>query len=264
MNKLKDILIFIKGKFCCIKKFNIIIKLVLVIALIVIVVPFVIYKNTFDGKYSLYADDWGNFGGYYGGVVGPLLSLLSIILILITIRNQNEDSNTQIKNISLQRFEQSFNDNLIQRYSIVSTFKENSNDGFQVLKRDIYNIVEDYKKRHIDVISTIVIREKVLILNYIGLFNYIVVLAKSIETNVYENGEKEKYYTLLRYSLTESELVLLIIFKFNKNLSENYLDIIDKILGIYKDITLQNLANSENHSLYEAALMQEKIHIVLN
>ena len=169
----------------------------------------------------------------------------------------------QFQSMQLQRFEQSFNENLIQRYSIVSSFKENNTDGFQVLKNDIYKIIEDFKIRHNSVIDTILIREKVLILNYVGLFNYIIVLGKSIEINVNKENEKEKYYALLRYSLTESEMTLLIIFKYNKILSESYLDIIDKILGIYKDITLENLANSVSHSLYEAALMQEKIHIVL-
>ena len=54
------------------------IKVIIGIAIIAIIVPFTIYKNVFDGEYSLYSNDWGSFGGYYGGVVGPLLSLLSV------------------------------------------------------------------------------------------------------------------------------------------------------------------------------------------
>ena len=239
------------------------IKAIIGIAVIAIVVPFTIYKNVFNGGYSSYSSDWGNFGGYYGGVVGPLLSLISVILILITIKNQNLDSKIQFKNMQLQRFEQSFNENLVQRYSIVSSFNDNNSDGFQVLKNDVYHIIEDFRIRHNSVIDTILIREKVLILKYVGLFNYIIVLGKSIEISVNEESEKEKYYALLRYSLTESEMMLLLVFKYNKILSENYLDIIDKILGIYKDITIENLASSVSHSLYEAALMQEKINIVL-
>lgn len=34
--------------------------------------------------------DWSDFGGFYGGVVGPILSFISIILLVYTINQQSE------------------------------------------------------------------------------------------------------------------------------------------------------------------------------
>jgi len=64
---------------------------------------------------------------------------------------------------------------------------------------------------------------------------------------------EDHYFELLRYSLIESELLLLIIAKDIKELSVNYLDIISKILGEYNSISLSELAQSSTHSLFEVA-----------
>jgi uncharacterized membrane protein len=45
-----------------------------------------------DAAISNASNDWANFGSYYGGVTSSLLSFISIILIIITIQNQSEES----------------------------------------------------------------------------------------------------------------------------------------------------------------------------
>ncbi|ELB2889507.1 hypothetical protein C1S86_25815 [Vibrio parahaemolyticus] len=42
---------------------------------------------------SLDASDWSNFGSYFGGVVGPVFSFLSIVLLVYTVFQQSENIN---------------------------------------------------------------------------------------------------------------------------------------------------------------------------
>ncbi|EHP3974198.1 hypothetical protein MT369_11645 [Vibrio parahaemolyticus] len=47
----------------------------------------------FDQPFSPDASDWSNFGSYFGGVVGPVFSFLSIVLLVYTVFQQSENIN---------------------------------------------------------------------------------------------------------------------------------------------------------------------------
>lgn len=55
-------------------------------------------------------DDWSNFGSYLGGVTGPLLSFISIILVLRTISLTQNNHEEQIKLIVQEQTYVKFND----------------------------------------------------------------------------------------------------------------------------------------------------------
>ncbi|WP_410735576.1 hypothetical protein [Citrobacter koseri] len=55
-------------------------------------------------------DDWSNFGSYLGGVTGPLLSFISIILVLRTISLTQKNHEEQIKLIVQEQTYAKFND----------------------------------------------------------------------------------------------------------------------------------------------------------
>lgn len=54
--------------------------------------------------------DWSNFGSYLGGVTGPLLSFISIILVLRTISLTQKNHEEQIKLIIQEQTYTKFND----------------------------------------------------------------------------------------------------------------------------------------------------------
>ena len=65
---------------------------VALVALGFICAPLLIYFNfgNFTGPLSASSADWANFGDFIGGVVGPMLSFLSVALLIITIGQQSD------------------------------------------------------------------------------------------------------------------------------------------------------------------------------
>lgn len=68
-----------------------------------------------DYKFSHNVDHWNQFGGYVGGVLGPLLSFLSLVMLIKSLNLQNESNSTlrdesrlNIKNEKLRSFETQF------------------------------------------------------------------------------------------------------------------------------------------------------------
>ncbi|NGZ13944.1 hypothetical protein HGG78_09345 [Vibrio aestuarianus] len=66
-------------------------------------------------KLSDDVDHWNQFGGYVGGVLGPLLSFISLVMLIKSLNLQNESNNTlleesrlNIKNEKLRSFETHF------------------------------------------------------------------------------------------------------------------------------------------------------------
>ena len=53
-------------------------------------VAFYIYRDQFGGGYSSEPDNWSAFGSYMGGVLGPLVSLLTLIAVIRTVYLQRE------------------------------------------------------------------------------------------------------------------------------------------------------------------------------
>lgn len=75
--------------------------LMCVIAVSAFVVVFFIYRYQFGGGYSALASDWSSFGGFFGGVLGPFVSLLALISLLVTMYFQKETVRLQSEQVNL-------------------------------------------------------------------------------------------------------------------------------------------------------------------
>ena len=65
---------------------------------ILILVPYTFYFWNFNTGLSYFPEDWGNFGSYIGGVLGPLFAFATVIVILRTDRSQRRLLEKQIEN----------------------------------------------------------------------------------------------------------------------------------------------------------------------
>ncbi len=85
-------------------------------ALVCILIVLGIYALQFHGyNFSKNVDHWNQFGGYVGGVLGPLLSFLSLVMLIKSLNLQNEsnatlraESRLNIQNEKLRSFETQF------------------------------------------------------------------------------------------------------------------------------------------------------------
>ncbi|EJI9870541.1 hypothetical protein ACK1L0_004376 [Salmonella enterica] len=75
-------------------------------------------------------DDWSNFGSYIGGVTGPLLSFISIILVLRTISLTQKNHEEQIKLISQEQIYTKFNDLCEYLESVIKKSWLNEEDSY--------------------------------------------------------------------------------------------------------------------------------------
>lgn len=48
------------------------------------------YLNIFSGEFSTESSEWSDFGGYIGGVLGPLISFCTLLAVLKTVYLQRE------------------------------------------------------------------------------------------------------------------------------------------------------------------------------
>ena len=62
-----------------------------------IVAAIVIYRYKFNGGLASSSSEWSNFGTYIGGVFGPLISFVTLLVVLKTVYMQRELLDTQKK-----------------------------------------------------------------------------------------------------------------------------------------------------------------------
>jgi uncharacterized membrane protein len=64
--------------------------------------------NFFDRPISSETGDWGTFGDFLGGIVNPVTGLVTIVLLVLTLRSQQDELEEQRRQLAKQAFEQSF------------------------------------------------------------------------------------------------------------------------------------------------------------
>lgn len=79
------------------------------ITLFILVLPFLFYSSTFRYPFSENSADWANLGSFYGGLIGPFLSLSAFLALLYTIdiqikqlRQQEKVNTLQLKQLKRQ------------------------------------------------------------------------------------------------------------------------------------------------------------------
>ncbi|MCE0907262.1 hypothetical protein LU676_31525 [Pseudomonas alloputida] len=60
------------------------------VALVALTVVFYLYRHHFTGGFSSDSGEWSDFGGYFGGVLGPIVSVLTLITVFKTVLLQRE------------------------------------------------------------------------------------------------------------------------------------------------------------------------------
>lgn len=67
------------------------------VALVVIgmIVSIFAYRSVFDGALSELPADWGNAGGFFGGIFTPIIAFATLVAIVITIQLQKQLLDTQ-------------------------------------------------------------------------------------------------------------------------------------------------------------------------
>jgi hypothetical protein len=67
------------------------------------------YRAQFGPEPSSKQEIWGQFGDFLGGVVNPVVGLITIVLLIMTLRSQQIELREQRDQIAKQGFEQTFN-----------------------------------------------------------------------------------------------------------------------------------------------------------
>ena len=70
-------------------------KILISIFVFTLITTVMIYRTKFSGDLSAKSNVWSDFGSFFGGVFGPLVSFLSLVAILKTIQIQKEILSTQ-------------------------------------------------------------------------------------------------------------------------------------------------------------------------
>ncbi|HFI5326442.1 TPA: hypothetical protein ACGQSM_004296 [Serratia liquefaciens] len=92
MNTLKNISVFIKENVIL----SILFFIVFMIFTYVLYYPLKLYFDTFSGELSNDKEAWSAFGTYVGGVYGPIATLLSVIVLIITLFEINRSNKKMI------------------------------------------------------------------------------------------------------------------------------------------------------------------------
>lgn len=79
--------------------------LILICSVLIFAVVYTVYFYNFNGKLSIEASEWGQFGDYVGGVLNPFLGLLSFLALLMTIAIQVKSVNLSTQELRLSRSE---------------------------------------------------------------------------------------------------------------------------------------------------------------
>jgi len=70
-------------------------NLLVVVVVLVMLISIALYRYQFGGVLAVNSSEWSNFGSYIGGVLGPLVSLATLLVVLKTVYMQREMLNTQ-------------------------------------------------------------------------------------------------------------------------------------------------------------------------
>jgi hypothetical protein len=69
--------------------------LLVAVVVLVMVASIALYRYQFGGLLAVHSSEWSNFGSYIGGVLGPMVSLVTLFAVLKTVYMQREMLNTQ-------------------------------------------------------------------------------------------------------------------------------------------------------------------------
>ncbi|HBM3076874.1 TPA: hypothetical protein LVL65_002237 [Klebsiella oxytoca] len=95
-------------------------------------------------------DDWSNFGSYLGGVTGPILSFISIILVLKTLQQTQKNHQEQLKFILREQSYTRFNDLFNYFEQVINKSWLNADDEYylRIIKEIRTSLIFDKRYSH--------------------------------------------------------------------------------------------------------------------
>jgi hypothetical protein len=82
--------------------------ILIILTLILLSIPIYFYYLNFGLGFWKTSTQWAELGSFFGGVLGPLLSFISIIILWISLKSSDKSNREQINYIALTSFENSF------------------------------------------------------------------------------------------------------------------------------------------------------------
>ena len=203
-----------------------------ILAVLSLVVSVLIYRFYIGTEFSSESRNWSEFGDYFGGVVGPLLSFFSFLALLQTIRLQikalkiaredisasKEIAEQQKESISLQRLENTFFQFINAFFSHRDSVTFATGEGLKAftLANTIYN---NYKGREValkDQYSNILARKtasttvmhsefEIMVTNELKVFSRDIALFYNLKDSRFKNYIESLNY-ILNFVDNQSEL----------------------------------------------------------
>ena len=105
-----------------------------------------VYSSQFGSELSTEHSNWGEFGDYVGGVLGPVFSFLALVVLIYTLT-------IQTRQFSLQNFERGFFELVRFHHDIVSDLEVKSvlperdvrgRDCFGIFNQELFNRLLDH------------------------------------------------------------------------------------------------------------------------
>lgn len=123
------------------------------VILVLILLPVISYIYVFGFGFWSTSTQWAELGGFFGGVLGPILSFISILILWLSLKQSANDSQSQVnalenqvKYIALTSFDSTF-------YSALKLISEQSQKksdvkvtGFEAIREELTNILSAVNK----------------------------------------------------------------------------------------------------------------------
>lgn len=106
------------------------------ICLMFVVAPIFFYFDKFGIGYWSSNSDWGSFGSFFGGVLGPILSFISIIILWVSLIESNRANKEQLNQLQEHNLEASFIQGItiLQQHALVE-IESHPNPGSSIVER---------------------------------------------------------------------------------------------------------------------------------
>ena len=232
------------------KKYGLPIWVLIIVLLsftLIALLPLIEYKSMFDEGLGLSNDHgtWSQFGTFFGGVVGTILSYISVMFLVISLRQQNTAlryqmdelkiqratlqemkkeietqeiiNRAQVENIEIQRFENRFNSFLdSKRILWESLFPKDlySNEAINLQLINFRKVASFISKNPNSYIAPKYIRLRDhFLLEKSRYFNFIIQIYDYVDS-LDDIEEKKDYFKMLHNMLSVHEIIVLLAFKF--------------------------------------------------
>ena len=167
-------------------------------------------------------NNWGQFGSYMGGVLGPIFAFITLIALLHTIDLQSKDIKIKIdeakvqkqlaedqkKLLDIQKFEATYFNMLNQITNLINSYTHNSQEGASYFRNRLDQLWNKFKENYHDKQAIDEYFEKNEPQCHIEFKNFVLHIAniiKIIEYSEFDKKIKYTYYEILNGFLSNRQ-----------------------------------------------------------